>query len=76
MLKVRILCSPPYGELAQSVERVHNKKICLVYANVVEWYTRLTQNQVAERSCGFESHHWYHWDAHRAVGVKRLMLRR
>lgn len=26
------------------------------YAEVAEWKTRLTQNQVSERACGFESH--------------------
>ena len=35
---------------------VHTLK-CVLFAGVVEWYTRLTQNQVALWPCGFESHH-------------------
>ena len=45
----------PSGRVCRSKEISHP------YADVVEWYTRRTQNAVVVRPCGFESHHRHHF---------------
>lgn len=43
-----------------------------LFADVVEWPTRLTQNQVFERTCGFKSRHRHHNSG--AVGLQELTV--